>query len=129
MKVKLLSGMVNFCCVPLCHSRSTRDETSFRFPSKEREPERHVAWVRAIRRENFVVKEHTRVCGLHFPPGAFKEDEGGNFFFVEGRCNSFHLSHMAVASPSPVEKKATTPSRPRTAGVDCTTTRRRRDKK
>ena len=84
MKVKLLSGMVNFCCVPLCHSRSTRDETSFhRFPSKEREPERHVAWVRAVRRENFVVKEHTRVCGLHFPPSAFKEDEGGNFFLLK----------------------------------------------
>ena len=82
VKVKLLSGMVNFCCVPLCHSRSTRDEASFhRFPSKEREPERHVAWVRAIRRENFVMKEHTHVCGLHFPPSAFKEDEGGNFFF------------------------------------------------
>ena len=38
-----------------------------------------------------MVKERTRVCGLHFPPSAFKEeaDEGNFFVVVEGPCGAF----------------------------------------
>ena len=50
--------MVNFCCVPKCHSRSNREKVSFhRFPSADEEPETREAWLKAIRRANFTVKK------------------------------------------------------------------------
>ena len=64
--------------MPRCHSRSGRDKVTFhRFPPREKEPERHEAWIKAIRREQgFEVKEHTRGCGKHFPASAFRVKEG-----------------------------------------------------
>ena len=65
-------NMVNFCCVPKCHSRSNREKVSFhRFPSADEEPETREAWLKAIRRANFTVKNFSRVCGKHFSPSDF----------------------------------------------------------
>ena len=60
--------MVNSCCVPLCHTKSTREkELSFhRFPKCELMKK---AWLVKMRRdegESFTVSEHTRVFSLQF---------------------------------------------------------------
>lgn len=71
--------MVNSCCVPLCHTKSTREkELSFhRFPKCELMKK---AWLVKIRRdegESFSVSEHTRVCSLHFTASDYRTTLGG----------------------------------------------------
>eukprot|EP00117_Sycon_ciliatum_P030616 scpid60859/ scgid24091/ THAP domain-containing protein 2 len=59
--------MVNFCCVPKCHSRNTRDKVSFhRFPNPEQQVGLYKSWVQAIKREKFTAQSHTKICGKHF---------------------------------------------------------------
>jgi hypothetical protein len=61
------------CCVPGCSRRAGTNLTSqvklFCFPSKERYPVRHQAWIRAIRRDQFTPTKDTRVCNAHFRSG------------------------------------------------------------
>ncbi|XP_041845312.1 uncharacterized protein LOC121642613 [Melanotaenia boesemani] len=60
------------CCVPLCTSSAKYNSTvSFHtFPSDDQLRKR---WVVNIRRENFIISHHTRVCSRHFTAQDVKE--------------------------------------------------------
>ena len=59
--------MVNHCCVPLCHSKSSREkELSFHhFPKCESKEKKWKVKIRHDEGELFSITEHTRVCSLH----------------------------------------------------------------
>ena len=61
------SAMVNHCCVPFCHSKSSREkELSFhRFPKCESKKKKWKVKIRRDEGELFTITEHTRVCSLH----------------------------------------------------------------
>ncbi|XP_028676528.1 zinc finger protein 879-like [Erpetoichthys calabaricus] len=60
------------CCVPLCSASSKYNKVlSFHtFPS---DAETRSKWIVAIRRENFTVGRHTRVCSRHFKKEDLRE--------------------------------------------------------
>ena len=71
--------MVNHCCVPLCHSKSSREkELSFHcFPKYESKKK---TWkVRICRDEGelFTITEHTQVCSLRFTADDYRTTLGG----------------------------------------------------
>ena len=53
------------CCAVGCHSRYSKKKGMklFRFPTN---PSRRDAWIRAIRRDNWIPNEYSMVCQLHF---------------------------------------------------------------
>ena len=87
---------------------STYDKTYHHLPCKNKEPERHAAWIKAIRRDAFEVQEHTRVCGKHFPLGAFKV-AGGKMLLREDAVPSVFPSWPSHLTPLPTKKKRDPP--------------------
>ena len=71
--------MVNHCCVPLCHSNSSREkELSFhRFPKCESKKKKWKLKIRRDEGEFFTITEHTRVCSLHFMGDDYRTTLGG----------------------------------------------------
>ena len=71
--------MVNHCCVPLCHSKSSREkELSFhRFPKCESKKKKWKVKIRPDEGELFTIIEHTRVCSLHFTGDDYGTTLGG----------------------------------------------------
>ena len=76
--------MVNSCCVPLCHTKSTREkELSFhRFPKCELLKKAWLVKIRHDEGESFTVSEHTRVCSLHFTSSDYRTTLGGKTVLV-----------------------------------------------
>uniref|UniRef100_A0A8B9GTX4 THAP domain-containing protein 1 n=1 Tax=Astyanax mexicanus TaxID=7994 RepID=A0A8B9GTX4_ASTMX len=68
------STTAEHCCVPLCQASSKYNKVlSFHtFPS---DAENRLKWNFAIRRENFTVTPHTRVCSRHFKKEDLREPE------------------------------------------------------
>ena len=60
--------MPGTCCTVDCHSRYSKEKGMklFRFPTN---PSRRDAWIRAIRRDNWIANEYSRICQLHFLSG------------------------------------------------------------
>ena len=71
--------MVNHCCVPLCHSKSSREkELSFhRFPKCESKKKTWKVRIRRDEGELFTITEHTRVCSVHFTADDYRTTLGG----------------------------------------------------
>ena len=70
--------MPSSCCAIDCVSRYSKKKgvKLFRIPSGKsvaRKKKRR-AWIRAIRRENWVPNKHSRICGLHFISGRPSRD-------------------------------------------------------
>ena len=56
------------CCVAVgCSNRKNRERVSFyRFPT---ENERRQRWIAAVKRDNWLPTEHSRLCSQHFVSG------------------------------------------------------------
>lgn len=57
---------MSYCCVPKCKGRG-----GFHFP---KDKSLRSKWIAAIRRDNFVLKEHTTVCHAHFTADDYRSD-------------------------------------------------------
>ncbi|XP_076835893.1 uncharacterized protein LOC143481680 [Brachyhypopomus gauderio] len=68
------STTAEHCCVPLCQASSKYNKVlSFHtFPSNA---ENRAKWIVAIRRENFTITPHTRVCSRHFRKEDLREPD------------------------------------------------------
>uniref|UniRef100_A0A087XGT2 THAP-type domain-containing protein n=1 Tax=Poecilia formosa TaxID=48698 RepID=A0A087XGT2_POEFO len=70
--LRATGSTAEFCCVPFCPmtSRYNRVLSFFHFPSNL---ELRQQWIVAVRRENLIIKAHTRVCSRHFKLRDIKE--------------------------------------------------------
>ena len=60
--------MPSSCCALGCVSRHSKDKgvKLFHFPTRKKQ---HEAWIRAIRREKWILNDYSRICQLHFKSG------------------------------------------------------------
>ncbi len=68
----VIFNCTDHCCVPLCSvsSRYNSCASFHSFPVKE---EIRKKWILNIRRINFQITKHTKVCSVHFKPDYFVE--------------------------------------------------------
>ncbi|KAM4740444.1 uncharacterized protein FYW61_002183 [Anableps anableps] len=100
---RIAGTAADHCCVPLCQASSRYNSvlSFFSFPADD---ELRRRWVVAIRRNNFVITHHTRVCSRHFNREDFRDptSERGRRRLKTGVVPVlFDWNHFSLPPPRP----------------------------
>uniref|UniRef100_A0A8C6TV66 THAP-type domain-containing protein n=1 Tax=Neogobius melanostomus TaxID=47308 RepID=A0A8C6TV66_9GOBI len=95
------------CCVPKC-AASARCNSALSFFTLPQGDELKLKWVTNIRRDNFAITNHTRICSRHFMPADMKEPSNpqGRRRLRSGAVPVlFEWNHYSLPAPRPGVKE------------------------